>query len=172
MIDRPRSMSRRPVVGYYVRAFCASGDPPPLRQVLDFAREKGCPIRLDPDVTETSPDDPGWEQVGLLYKDGKLPILLEVNRNDGEDSLVREEIEEFLEFLEDAPRNSNRSKVDDHLRATRFVVAAQLPTSDIDDDGYNANGWVMRFFLERNAGMIQADGEGFYEGDKLIVKLD
>ena len=158
-------------MGYYVRAFCASGDPPPLRQVLDYALDKGSPVQLDPEVSASDPDDPNWEQAGLLYKDGKLPILLEVNRNDSEDSLAREEIDEFLEFLEDAPRNGNRKKVEDHLRATRFVVAAQLPTGDIDDDGYDANGWIMRFFLERNDGMIQADGEGFYEGDRLIVEL-
>ena len=46
-------------------------------------------------------------------------------------------------------------------------MAAQLPTSDIDDDGYDANGWVMRFFLDDHDGMIQADGEGFYDRDKL-----
>jgi hypothetical protein len=102
-----------------------------------------------------------------LLPDGKLPI-----RNDSTHSLAREEIEEFLESLEDAPRNGNRKRVEDHLRATRFVVAAPLPTSDIDDDGHDADGWVMRFFVERYDGMIHADGEGFYEGDKLIVKLD
>jgi hypothetical protein len=159
-------------VGSYVRAFCASGDPPPLREVLDFARDQGSLLRLDPEASDAGPDDPGWERVGLLYKDGKLPILLEVNRNDADDSLAHEEIEEFLEFLEDAPRDDGRRKVEDHLRATRFVVAAQLPTSDIDDDGYDANGWIMRFFVERHGAMIQADGEGFYDGDKVIVELD
>lgn len=159
-------------MGDYVRAFCALGEPPPLRRVLDHAREKDCPLRLDPAVSGTSPDDPGWEQVGLLYKDGKLPILLEANRNDGGDSLAHEEINEFLELLKVAPRNSNRRRVEDHLRATRFVIAAQIPRSDIDDDGYDANGWVMRFFLERNDAMIQADSEGFYDGDELIVGLD
>ena len=78
--------------------------------------------------------------IGQLDTDGKLPILHEVNRNDSEDSLGREEIEECLEFIEDTPRNGDRKKVEDHLRATRFVVAAQLPTINIDDAGYDANG--------------------------------
>jgi len=55
-------------------------------------------------MSNTSPDDRGSEQVWLLYNDGKLPILLEVNRNDAEDSLVRAEIEELFEFLAYAPR--------------------------------------------------------------------
>ena len=158
-------------MGYYIRAFCALGDAPPLREVLDFAREKGSSIHLDPRVNDAQASDPAWRQAGLRYKDDKLPILLEVNQNEG-DSLVRQEIDEFLESLQDAPRSKAREKVEDQLRATRFVVAAQLQTSDIDDDGYNANGWVMRYFVERHAGMIQADGEGFYDGDRLIVPLD
>lgn len=57
-------------------------------------------------------------------------------------------------------------------QATRFTVAAQLATSDIDDDGYNALGYMLRYFVEHNGGMIQADGEGFYDGDEVIVALE
>jgi len=30
----------------------------------------------------------------------------------------------------------------------------------------------MRFFVEHNDGMIQADGEGFYDGLELMVELE
>jgi hypothetical protein len=59
----------------------------------------------------------------------------------------------------------------EHLAATAFVIACQLPSSDIEDDGYNVNGHFLTFFVEHCGGMIQADGEGFYEGDKLILLL-
>jgi hypothetical protein len=159
-------------MGYYVRVFCTTGDPPALAPVLEHARGRGSEISLDPDASETSLDDADWSQVGLLYKPGKLPILLEVNRDEGDESLVREEIEEFMEFLGDAPSNTHRKRVEEHLRATRFVVAAQLPTSDIDDDGYNALGNTITYFVDHNGGMIQADGEGFYDGNKVIVPLE
>ncbi len=51
-------------------------------------------------------------------------------------------------------------------------MAAELATSDIDDDGYDALGNLLAYFVENNGGMIQADGEGFYEGDRLIVELE
>lgn len=159
-------------MGYYVRVFCTTGKPPALRPVLAHALGRGSAISLDRDVSDTSPDDAGWTQVGLLYKSGKLPILLEVNRVDGDDSMVRGEIEEFLEFLEDAPESAQRRRVEEHLRATKFVVAARLWTTDIDDDGYNALGNTITYFVDHNGGLIQADGEGFYDGTEVIVKLE
>jgi len=162
-------------LGYYVRAFCTTGKPPAIGRVLDFAMEHGSNVRLDPEVSEPDLADASWEQVGLLYQDGKLPILLELNRDESggdDESLVKEEIDEFLEFLEEAPNNASRKKVEAHLRATTFVVAAQLATGDIVDDGYTALGNVLGYFVEHNGGLIQADGEGFYEGETLIVAVE
>jgi hypothetical protein len=42
---------------------------------------------------------------------------------------------------------------------------------DIDDDGYNAVATFLRYFVEYCGAMIQADGEGFYEGDRVLVEL-
>lgn len=161
-------------MGYYVRAFCTAAAPPPIGPVLEFACALGSSVSLDPEVGVPPLDDPRWSQVGIVYKAGKLPILLELSRRgDGPDGDVAdEEIEEFIEFLEDFPKSTNRRRVEDHLGQTRFVVAAQLATSDIDDDGYNALGNVLSYFVEHSGGMIQADGEGFYDGDTLIVALD
>jgi hypothetical protein len=58
-----------------------------------------------------------------------------------------------------------------HLNSTRFIVACQLPSTDIDDDGFDANGEFLNYFVERCGGMIQADGEGFYEGHEVVVPL-
>jgi len=114
--------------------------------------------------------DPTWRNVDLFYRAGKKPIALEVTRVDEPDSVGAEEVEEFLDLLTEARRGLSRRKVDQHLRRTRFIVAAQLP-SDIEDDGYDANGWVMHYFTANHGALVQADGEGFYEGSKLTVRL-
>ena len=159
-------------MGYYVRAFCTTGEPPAIRPILDFAKERGSVVEGVSNATGL--DDPTWEDAAVLYKTGKNPILLEINRDQAGEagSMFREEIEEFLEFLEDAPNDSKRKRVEQHLRKTTFTVAAQLATSDIDDDGYNALGYMLRYFVEHNGGMTQADGEGFYDGDEVIVALE
>jgi hypothetical protein len=159
-------------MAYYLRVFCTAGKPPPLRPVLEHAIRRGSKVSLDATVNATSLDDPTWRQVGIAYKRGRQPFLLEVNRDDGPDSLVRREVDEFLEFVEDAPDDAHRRRVEDRLRATTFVVAAEVPTSDMDGDGYDALGDVLTYFVDHNGGMIQADGEGFYEGTDIIVPLE
>ena len=59
----------------------------------------------------------------------------------------------------------------DHLKATRFIVALRLPKGDMDDAGWDANGQILTYFLDHCGALIQADGEGFYEGAKLILEL-
>lgn len=159
-------------VSYYVRAFCTHGDPPPLGPVLAYSAERGASLTLDPEISNPDVDDGDWEQVGVVYKENKASILFEVNRDEGDESLMREEIVEFIELLEDAPKGWNRRRVEKHLRKTRFIVSARLPVFDIDDDGYAALGHVLTYLVENNGAMTQADGEGFYEGGKVILVLD
>lgn len=165
-------MHREGDVGYYVRAFCTTGEPPAIRPILDFAKERGSVV--EGVFGALGLDDTSWEQTAVVYKTGKSPILLEINHEHSPEdgAMFREEIEEFLEFLEDTPDNSKRKRVEQHLRETRFTVAAQLATGDIDDDGYEALGNLLGYFVEHNGGMIQADGEGFYDGDEVIVALE
>jgi hypothetical protein len=59
-----------------------------------------------------------------------------------------EEVAEFVEFVEQAGRSEVTERVLGHLAATTFVIACQLPTSDIDDDGYNAISHFLTFFVE------------------------
>lgn len=161
-------------MGYFVRAFCIRGEIPTLRSVLASAAARGTRLALDPASSRPAAlEDSNWTQAGIAYKDNKAPILLEVNRDTGEPaSSVREEVEEFLEILEDAPRNRRRTRVAKHLKNTRFILAARLPTADIDEDGYVALGHVLDYFIDHNGAIIQADGEGFYEGRKLVVELE
>jgi hypothetical protein len=49
-------------------------------------------------------------------------------------------------------------------------VCCQL-LSDIDDDGFEANGQLLDYFVDKHEGIIQADGEGFYDGRNLAVEL-
>jgi hypothetical protein len=59
----------------------------------------------------------------------------------------------------------------DHPGQTRAVVSARL-LGDIDNDGQTAAGVVLVYYVEHCGGLIQADGEGFYEGDRVILELE
>ena len=172
-------------MAYYVRAFCTSPRVPALAEIQRWLATRRSKAVLDnpnhavevaqgrasssPTLDLHASD---WDQIAVTYKPGKLPILAECNRDDGsEDSLLRQEIGEFLELLQEAGSDAARQRVSEHLQATRFIVACQVPTSDIEDEGLEANGEFLGFFVEHCGGMTQADGEGFYDGNKLLLPL-
>jgi hypothetical protein len=155
-------------MGYFVRALCKATAPPKLSELQRWLKSRGNTAVIDDADLESE----SWASAALSYKSGKLPILIECNRDEGQDSLLREELEEFSEFLEDAEASEGKRRVEAHLKATKFIVACQLPTSDIDDDGYDANDAFLAYFAEHCGALIQADGEGFYQGEDLILELE
>jgi hypothetical protein len=160
-------------VAYYVRAFCTAEESPPVRSVLQALESKGVRLTVEDDYNNPQTlDSPDWQQFGFLYKPGKLGILVECNRHDGSaDCLAAEEIQEFVDLIGEPGRSQQKRKVIDHLRVTQFVIACQLPSTDIDSDGFDANREFLNYFVNQCGGMIQADGEGFYDGRELIVPL-
>jgi len=160
------------MMGYYVRVFCKAEKVPSVKDILGWLKGRGCRYSIEINTPEVDRDSCEWKQLSLEYKEGKLPILVECWRDDGTESCAMHgEIDEFLESVGKAGLSLAKRRVVKHLKGTRFTIACQLPVSDIDDDGYDANGEFLRYFLENCEGMIQADGEGFYEGERLIVKI-
>ena len=85
-----------------MRALLESWQDRPLSDLLAFSREYGHELRLER-PGETPVDDPIWREADLLGPNGSAPIEVEVALDDGtDDCLVREELEEFREELEDA----------------------------------------------------------------------
>jgi hypothetical protein len=161
-------------MGYYVRAFCTASVPPPLQAVLDAHSARGVSLAAD-----TPPEDlraPDWEEVALALGPGQPPVIVTCDRETTPGpTLMREEVQQFIEFLQDAPPSPARKRVVDHLRATRFIVACRLPgTASADDQagGCAAGRAFLSYFVTHCGGLVQADGEGFYEGDRLLLAVE
>ena len=87
-------------MGYYTRAFCTVDQVPLMRDILVWVNAKGYNIKLDDPDGNIDTGSDNWQQVGVLYKEGKLPILVECARDDGSNEcLLRQEVEEFLEEI-------------------------------------------------------------------------
>ena len=157
-------------MGYYLRVFCRAEDLPPLGRVLYWAAAQGVSLEPENEPDRRDLDSAGWPGAEIRYKHDKRPLVVDVTRAAENRLLLSEEVEEFIELLKDVDESAQKSKVLAHLRESRAVVSVQL-LSDIDDDGYHAVGVFLSFFVEQCGGMIHADGEGFYEGDRIIVEL-
>ncbi len=155
-------------MGYYTRVFCKSKNKPTVSSILSELNSLGFSVNSNLSSTETT--SVNWTDFELFYKDGKHPILVELNTINS-DGLAEEEIQEFLEAIGKPELfNSKKKKVIKHLNQTQSILCNQLPTSDIDDEGYEVNGELMKIFVAKCDGMIQCDGEGFYSGTEVIVK--
>lgn len=161
-------------MGYFLRAFCTEPTVPALVDVIEWTRQHGWPVQIDPEALAEDAEGADWftRQVPILYKEGNLPFLVEVNRKGTSEGTFEEEIQEFLEAVGDTRWSLAKGKIIKHLRNTQFTVACQLPTSDMEDDDYDADGWFMAYFPKHCGGMVQCDGEGFYKGPKLILPLE
>jgi len=162
-------------MGNYIRAFCVGEEVPPITKVVQWLGTRDVHVKVA-DGDPMKMQSRGWEQVSLVYKEGKLPIIARCTRTDAKGSAAAsdgagDELKMFIERIGQPGKNKMKKRVLDHLKATRFIVALRLPKGDMDDAGWDANGQILTYFLDHCGALIQADGEGFYEGAKLILEL-
>ena len=157
-------------MGYYTRVFCATKNKPVVQSILDFITTNGIDVSSNLNIVDLKTEN--WNHFELIYDRKRLPLLVELNELGNSDGLAEEELEEFLEYV-GQPRfyELKKKKVVGHLKKTEYIVCIQLPTNDIEDKGYDANGELMHYFEKNFSGMIQADCEGFYDGPKLLLEL-
>jgi hypothetical protein len=159
-------------MAYYLRALLAEWERHPLADLVAFSEQEGWPLR--PDETNATPlDDPDWREATLLGPDSTAPIEVEVALDDGSPQcLLRAELQEFREQVKDAGASLRvRKKAIAHLGQVKAVVAVRVPASDWDN-ALNAANTVISFYADRPGALVQADGEGFYDGRRLILATD
>lgn len=154
---------------YWMRVFCRRAEAPTPGEILQALTRATLPAELAPDA-DVDLGDAGWEQLSLCLTADCGPLT--VDRDvAGRGDIVREEVEEFLRAVRTAPRTRASKTVVDHLKDTKQVFALQVPTSSIDSQGWAIAHAVMRFLVARCDGLVQADGEGFYRGNDLVLEV-
>ena len=165
-------------VSYYLRAFCTADGVPTLGAVLRSVASQGTVLTREPSTppwtTEQLQDRP-HDSVALCYHpDGPPSLVVDVDHAD-DPSGIAEEVGEFLERLEDVPPSAARDRIIQHLTRSRFIVAIRIPTSVLGTEHeealWQASDALLDYFVPHSDGLIQADGEGFYEADTLILNL-
>jgi hypothetical protein len=157
-------------MGYYVRALLTEWHERPLRELIDHSRAYGHELRPErPD--ETPLDDPSWRDADLLGPGAQSPIEVEVAVDDGApDGMVPSEVQELGDELEEADGPPEAiARVRDHLSRTKAIVAVRILASD-SDLGAESAAAVLHYYAQREGVLFQADDDGFYDGDELIVR--
>lgn len=162
-----------------IRVFCTASTLPSLRDCLGFAAGAGegviLAIDID-DIAAVDADSSSWSAVRLLYREDASPLTVTVVRDTDAAPGFRTTLQYFLTALNgntDAPASTVRA----HLTATRAIVTVALPalpadpdeTDETDEDALESVAWFTRIFVEQYGGLLQADGDGFYDRDNDLI---
>jgi hypothetical protein len=106
-----------------------------------------------------------------LHYDGDPYADLEINLPG--DGLFEEEIEELIEFLEDA-KGQKKKRVQAVLKDTKQIFAAQVVFGGRDLEAtFDRIDPIWVYLFEHHKGLLQADGEGYYDSpEHLLLEMD
>ena len=155
----------------YTRVFCTRENSPPLKLLLDFLKSKG-QLPLVPKMDPAALDDWAWVQISLGYSRERKPIQLVCARDRGSyKDVFDQERKYFLDQL-DAFSDVEAQVVRQCVADSRFLVTTRLAKTDITEEGYDFNSWILEFFQENCNGVVQLDGQGFFSPKgELVVEL-
>jgi len=142
-------------MGYYMRFFVEDGQPLTLDEVATGLRG------IDPDFRV--------EADGTLHRSGQLLGQLEVCSKG--DEVLQDEIGEFLEMIEDAEGPRTAELVDRLNQVTAVLGVQVLWQGRTSEQTLNLLDPLWNWLMEHRRGLVQADGEGFYDGRQLMVAL-
>jgi hypothetical protein len=156
----------------YSRVFCSRKDSPPLRLLLDFLKSKN-QIPLIPKMDQEALEDWDWVHISLGYNRERKPIRLFCIRDRGTYQDVYETektgFTNRLSAFDDVEAQIARECID----KSHFIATTQMVKTDISDDGYDFNGWILEFFQDNCNGIVQIDGQGFYSPKgELVVDME
>jgi hypothetical protein len=144
---------------YYLRYIIAEGPPPTLTDLRDGLRPLG------PDYSFELQG-----QAGIFVYQGTPIAQLEISTPG--DEVFEEERDELLDFLT-AVVGDRRPHVEVLLRGATGTIAAQILAAG--DDPAMVLQWldpVWKLMFSRHRGLLQVDGEGYYDADGLVLKVD
>jgi hypothetical protein len=148
-------------MGYYMRFFDTSEKPLTIGDIEGAMRD------VDPAYRLEVPKPAKIPQADLYLGDG---LYAEVEINQPGDGLFEDEIAEMLEFLEDAEGNA-RKQVEKVLKAAKRIVSVRVLGQDREtEDTLAGIDPLWKWLFATRAGLLQADGEGYYDADDLILE--
>lgn len=150
-------------MGYYMRFFDTS------TQTLNLCDVNSALRQIDPAYRVEIVPETDALQGELHYGDG---LYGEIEINQPGDGLFDEEIQEQLESLEDTV-DGDPTPVSETLRAARRSIVVRVLSQGRDSqDTLVRIDPLWLWLFESRSGLLQADGEGFYNSQGLVLELN
>ena len=148
-------------MGYYMRFYDTMDEPLKFGAIQVALRATDPTYRLD---SNTGAKPPSAE----LYQGPELLGVLEMNEPG--DGLFEVEIQEMIALLADSD-SENRNRVESVLRNAKRTVCLQvLNQGRSTQETLSGIDPLWIWLFKTRPGLLQADGEGYYDNRELILK--
>ena len=153
----------------YSRVFCQKENPSPLRLLIEFLKSRGQLPILPTEMSDEALDEWAWVYVTLQYDRARKPVQVFCFRDRGSyQDAFEQEKGQFLDGLT-AYDDVEASLVADQIKKARFILLTRIDPSDITEEGYDFNGWILEFYQEHCNGIVQVDGQGFFSPKGTLI---
>ncbi len=146
-------------MGYYMRFITSSKQVITLTDIENTLREVNPAYQLEPDQAPDMAD--------LLYA-GKRFGLIEINHPDEE--IFEDDLHEFTEMVGEPTDVSSRRILEVFATATLIVAVEAFWEDGESEDSLSKLDPLWDWLFSHYEGIVQADGEGFYDESGLVLK--
>ncbi len=145
---------------YFMRFIYAMGDLLTVQDIAEALSDSFSGFTLHSDAADRT------NTADLIYGDA---VYGEIELNGENEDLFREDIAELLELLEGS-QEITAPAVRRHLETATGMLALKVS----EEGHYNAERLdvLWDWLFETRGGLLQVDGEGFYDIDRLILPLE
>jgi hypothetical protein len=154
---------------YIMRVFARSPGAPSPQAMADHLRRRGFDVRVESGIYTLSYE--GWQRLNVFYADGRSPLGLERQSLHG-DAPLTDRLRALMDATAGAKDSRGRRRVLDFLAQANQVFELIVPPDFDWHAGRHLVSTELLNFLQRQTdGLIQADEEGYYHRNRIILKL-
>jgi hypothetical protein len=147
-------------LGYYIRYIVADDRAVSLQDIRIAFAAAGSGYEVDGEEAEAT----------IVYDSRPIGY---VTLNTPGDGLFDEERDELIEFAQNSSNATAQARVVNTLRDAQGIVAVQVLFGEGEtDQTLDRLGPLWTWLQANRRGLIQADGEGYYDDQELILALD
>jgi len=152
-----------------MRVFARSPAVPSPQAIADHLLRQRFIVRIESGVFSLSYEN--WHHLHLFYASGRAPLSLERQSLHG-DAPLPERLRALMDATADAKASRGKRRVLDFLAQSSQVFELIIPPDfDWHAGRHLISTELLNYLQKETDGLIQADEEGYYKRNQLILKL-
>lgn len=152
-----------------MRVFTRSPRVPSPQAIADYLRGRRFEARVESGVYSRGYE--GWRRLHLFYAEGRSPLVLERQPLHG-DAPLPDRLRALMDATATAPDSRDKRRILEFLAQASQVFELSLPLDFDRGAGRRLiSSELLNYLQKESDGLIQVDGEGYFDRNRVILKL-